>query len=429
MPTARVFLFALVLGLIGCGKDKDNPAPAVPEPATAPQAAAASQPSVPAPADKQIVPDTPTPPKETPPSSPAAGWTDDPKAMAFPAGPAAGKVGGQPFAPQSVDVSRIRGRFLTLRQGEEANPDVEVKVLLSATKEESFAGKTYEILPDNGPGAPPISLARKGASPMPAEPTLFTEKYAMRLEFGQESDGKLPGRIYLCLPDEAKSYVAGTFTAEVEPEFAKPPRPDEAPCVVGRIARKGRESMEVVTGFIGLTSAGSPISNLTGTTVMTGTETSVASATYPPQRSALVNDAEAGCLCRHSRLPPGRYLVFVGTGELYIDWRWVEVRDGAVMTLDFSLEPEVAGSLAVLLPKGVKDGVRLIPLDEAGKMPDVKEALSLVSLALPVKGEPKDGKLQLDGLRPGRYRVSVAGVEKDVTVKARETAETDLSAP
>ena len=32
--------------------------------------------------------------------------------------------------------------------------------------------------------------------------------------------GRIPGRIYLCLPDEAKSFVAGTFDAEIKPAAA-----------------------------------------------------------------------------------------------------------------------------------------------------------------------------------------------------------------
>jgi len=36
------------------------------------------------------------------------------------------------------------------------------------------------------------------------------------LEFGNISGNKIPGKIYLCLPDKAKSFVAGTFEAEIK---------------------------------------------------------------------------------------------------------------------------------------------------------------------------------------------------------------------
>ena len=41
----------------------------------------------------------------------------------------------------------------------------------------------------------------------------------------------------------------------------------------------------------------------------------------------------------------------------------------------------------------------------------------------------KDGKVVLDGLRPGNDRATVGGAGKDVTVKAKETVKVDLSAP
>ena len=37
----------------------------------------------------------------------------------------------------------------------------------------------------------------------------------MRLDFGQISGNHISGKIYLCAPDETKSYIAGTFNAEI----------------------------------------------------------------------------------------------------------------------------------------------------------------------------------------------------------------------
>jgi hypothetical protein len=408
--------FALVV--FGCGGPKELPAPAGPDTAPAPKDDPAPRPA-----------DT-TPPKNVaPPPPPAATWTQDVQQMRFPTTQVSGRVCGRPFAPKTCELSRLRERFLVLRQGDEFNPELEVRIFLSSDRGEDFSGKTYEISPDAAPPVPLVSVLCREVERRPAQPQPFTTKYAMRLEFGQESNGQLPGKVYLCLPDEAKSCIAGTFTADLEPDYAKPPRPYETPCVVGRIALKGRNEFNVITGYIGLTAEGAPVSNLIGTPVSPGQETSVSSMTDPPQRSTLVNDASTGCLCRHARLAPGRYLFFVGTGERYIDWRWVEVRDKAPLTLNFTLEPDVAGALEVVLPKDAKGGVRLIPLDETGKVPDVKEALDLLSLAMKTDADVKDGRVLLDGLRPGHYRVTVGGATKDVAVKAKETVKADLSAP
>ncbi len=417
MPKSRFLIPALVLALFGCSETNEK------TPRTQPEAA----PTEKAPPTAEATEKAP-PGDTTPPATPA-GWTQQVKEMRCPASPAAGKINGRPFAPQTAELSRIDGRFLTLRQGEEFNPDVQLKIALSAAKDENFSGKTYEIAAEAGRSPLPVSLAWKGPEKQFPDVKTYTDKLALRLEFGQEDGGKLPGKIYLCLPDEARSYVAGTFTAAVEPDYARPPRPDEMPCVSGKIALKGRDEYNLVVGFIGLAADGTTLTNLTGTTVTPATETSVSSAPYPPQRSALVNDAEAGCVYRHARLVPGRYLVFAGAGDRYIDWRWVEVRDKTPLTIDFAVEPGVSGTLEVALPKDAKEGVLLIPLDETGQIPDMKEALLALPIAMKTDVPAKDGKVVLDGLRPGSYRALVGSVGKNVTVKAKETVKVDLSAP
>jgi hypothetical protein len=45
---------------------------------------------------------------------------------------------------------------------------------------------------------------------------IFMKEYAMHLEFGKEKNGVLPGKIYLSIPDESKSFVASTFKADVK---------------------------------------------------------------------------------------------------------------------------------------------------------------------------------------------------------------------
>jgi hypothetical protein len=37
--------------------------------------------------------------------------------------------------------------------------------------------------------------------------------YTMRLEFGNESNGLVPAKLYLCTPDLTGSYVAGNYVA------------------------------------------------------------------------------------------------------------------------------------------------------------------------------------------------------------------------
>jgi hypothetical protein len=54
--------------------------------------------------------------------------------------------------------------------------------------------------------------------------------YALKVVFGQPAEGHMPGRIYIALPDDSRSFAAGTFEAvirkpvppKLEPTSAKP---------------------------------------------------------------------------------------------------------------------------------------------------------------------------------------------------------------
>jgi hypothetical protein len=53
----------------------------------------------------------------------------------------------------------------------------------------------------------------------------FEGGYALRLEFGDLAKNHLAGKIYLCLPDESKSYIVGTFNADARKPKPKTPKP------------------------------------------------------------------------------------------------------------------------------------------------------------------------------------------------------------
>jgi hypothetical protein len=41
-------------------------------------------------------------------------------------------------------------------------------------------------------------------------------KLTMRLELGKRKNGRLPGKIYLCIDDKEKCFVAGSFEADAD---------------------------------------------------------------------------------------------------------------------------------------------------------------------------------------------------------------------
>jgi hypothetical protein len=61
-------------------------------------------------------------------------------------------------------------------------------------------------------------------------------------------------------------------------------------------------------------------------------------------------------------------------------------------------------------------------------LPGGKDAVEWFGDIVKADAPVENGKVRLDGLRPGSYRAVVGAVQKDVTVKAKETATLDLSA-
>ncbi len=76
--------------------------------------------------------------------------------------------------------------------------------------------KSYNISKSNRFGSPHIHMKWKPPDSTVPKSEMFTQDYVMRLEFEKLEDGRLPGKIYLCLSDEMKSFVAGSFSAILE---------------------------------------------------------------------------------------------------------------------------------------------------------------------------------------------------------------------
>ena len=158
----------------------------------------------------------PRPTADKPTADSSVGWTLDLDKMKVPDKPAAGKWMGGDFAVEKVQLNP--GGVLILRQGKEFFADADAKIFLFLKQGESLEGKSYVIGATSKPGEsrPHVHFARKGPGDKLPKGSSTVNGYAMRLEFGKAKDGKLPGQIYLCLPDADKSYVAGTFVLEVK---------------------------------------------------------------------------------------------------------------------------------------------------------------------------------------------------------------------
>lgn len=123
---------------------------------------------------------------------------------------ASGRVHSYAF---NVEKATITGGTLNLRQGPKWPPDLGVTIYLFAERGEDLAGKTVIIDPARA-GAPKVTLRWKDESGQPATETVRAG-YALRLEFGAVTGKTLAGRLYLSTADAEKSFVTGTFAAEI----------------------------------------------------------------------------------------------------------------------------------------------------------------------------------------------------------------------
>jgi tetratricopeptide (TPR) repeat protein len=141
------------------------------------------------------------------------GWTMDLSTVTTPVTAASGKIHGEAF---TVETAKVENNILTLRQGKDFFPDRALTIFMFLKKGEGLEGRTFNISADHGFGAPHIHMKWRDGGKQAPETKIFMKEYAMRLQFKEKENGALPGNIFLSLPDDSKSFVAGTFLAQLK---------------------------------------------------------------------------------------------------------------------------------------------------------------------------------------------------------------------
>ncbi len=145
-----------------------------------------------------------------------AGWIEELTDVEFPKTKASGKLHGEIF---TMDRAEIQQGTLSLRQGTGFFADKEWKVFLFANDISRLEGHFLTIeSEDTEPvkNMPHVYMSWKENSKDLPKTKTWTGNYIIKLKFGQVSNGKIPGQIYLCVPDMKRSFVAGTFEAVIK---------------------------------------------------------------------------------------------------------------------------------------------------------------------------------------------------------------------
>jgi len=159
-------------------------------------------------------------------------WTLDLTNADIPDEKAVGSINGKGFFCERATLQAVLARDakspprcdLTLRQGRSGPADLGVTVQLFANAGEDLGGKTVEIAPDRTPPLPKVVLRWKDDQEK-AITRNYNGGYALKLSFGEPANSRMPGKIFISLPDDSKSFVAGSFEAEIRK--ASPPKPKQ----------------------------------------------------------------------------------------------------------------------------------------------------------------------------------------------------------
>lgn len=143
----------------------------------------------------------------------SAGWTLKLGDASVPDAKVSGRIHNQPFTMDNVQLDQ---GWLKFRKGSGFFADLEMDVVPFIQKPEELYGRTFKIEPGTTGMKPHIWLHWKsGGNSLPQQASFMTG-YMLKLELGQPQNGKVPGKIYLCVPDATKSFIRGTFELPVK---------------------------------------------------------------------------------------------------------------------------------------------------------------------------------------------------------------------
>ena len=134
-----------------------------------------------------------------------------------------GRIHGQDFIAERVG---FQNGSLTFRYGTKGSVEFGAIINFSGALAEELTGKTINVT-TNVEKAAKVTLRWTDDTGTVQKP-VFDNGYALRLEFGLLVNNHLPGKIYLCLPDDEKSYLMGSFVASVskpKPKNEQKPKP------------------------------------------------------------------------------------------------------------------------------------------------------------------------------------------------------------
>jgi hypothetical protein len=126
-------------------------------------------------------------------------WTTNLDQMTFPAHPVSGQLHGLDFTLKTATLKTVNLKLNS------AN-GLALEVLGLGKSPE---GRTYEVSPADDGAHPRVRITWNDGTAL--QTVKFVTGYSLKLDFSSAVGRRLSGKIFVCLPDDAKSCLAGTF--------------------------------------------------------------------------------------------------------------------------------------------------------------------------------------------------------------------------
>ena len=357
----------------------------------------------------------------------------DPTKLDYPGAMVTGLVSGMPFTPQVL----VEGDNLVFRtQTQEGAVIREIRITMGqSTTSASFDNRKLTISPEqpNGPEVPEIMVSEPNRNLQ-----LYPNGYALKIELGSRQNWKIPGKIYLCLPDELKTVVAGVFEASYPRQPTEPPGPEDKPYIKGTVRVIGAPAKSKLR--VGYTAHPSPEDLPLGETDIELGETALPLRwTRDDHDKGRVTTLIAGdgkdvpSRFEFGKLTPGKYFVFAtvtpaNSTDLHgpAAWKWVTVNSESAVSVDMTIDLTQTGGLEVLAPVEAVTNAQLAPADETG-MPALDRTLFITcALQLRLEKPIMARKILYKNLTPGKYEVCAGGQSRIVEIVAGKTIELEF---
>lgn len=147
-------------------------------------------------------------------------WSLDLSNVTIPDGNLMGSLHHQAF---EVERATLSGSNLTLRIGTRGQIELGLNIYFFNRQPEELSGKSAQVKPADSTAPRVVMHWHEGGR----HSETYHNGYAMKIEFGPVSGNALPGKLFISLPDDSKSWVAGTFRAEIH--RPGPPKPKIVP--------------------------------------------------------------------------------------------------------------------------------------------------------------------------------------------------------